>query len=130
MKPETGEWVRIAEEELQSADLLFENGIYRMVCLHSQQAVEKVLKALLTEQEIEFRKTHNIVDLVALLKTQGLSVNLNHGEAGFLNAVYRSRYPPEAGLLPNGEPTRDDANKALAIARRVVAEGKRMLTAH
>lgn len=130
MKPETEEWVRIAEEELKSADLLFGNGIYRMVCLHSQQAVEKILKALLTEQDIEFRKTHNIVDLVALLKTQGLTVNLNHEEAGFLNAVYRSRYPPEAGLLPHGEPTRDDAGKAVAIARRVVTEGKRMLTAH
>ena len=130
MKLETEEWVRIAEEELKSADLLFGNGIYRMVCLHSQQAVEKILKALLTEQDIEFRKTHNIVDLGALLKTQGLTLNLNHEEAGFLNAVYRSRYPPEAGLLPHGEPTRDDAGKALAIARRVVAEGKRMLTAH
>lgn len=130
MKPETGEWVRIAEEELESADILFETGIYRMVCLHSQQAVEKILKALLTEQEVEFRKTHNIVDLVALLKTRRLTVNLNHEEAGFLNAVYRSRYPPEAGLLPHGEPTRDDAGKALAIARGVVVDGKRMLTDH
>ncbi len=127
MKLETREWIRIAEEEVASADLLFENGLYRMVCLHSQQAVEKILKALLTEWGVEFKKTHNIVDLLALVKTQGLTVNLNYEEAGFLNAVYRSRYPPEAGLLPHGEPTEDDASKALALARRVVAEGERML---
>lgn len=127
MKLETREWIKIAEEEVTSADLLFENEIYRMVCLHSQQAVEKILKALLTEYDIEFKRTHNIVDLLALLKAQGLTVNLNHEEAGFLNAIYRSRYPSDAGLIPRGEPMKEDASKALALAKRVLTEGKRML---
>lgn len=127
MKPETGEWIKIVEEEVTSANLLFERGLYRMVCLHSQQAVEKIVKALLTEWGIEFKKTHNIVDLLALLRTRGLTLNLSHEEAGFLTAVYRSRYPTEAGLLPHGEPTEDDASQALALAQRVVEEGKRML---
>lgn len=127
MKLETKEWIKIVNEEVASADLLFKNGIYRMVCLHSQQAVEKTLKALLTEWGVEFKKTHNIVDLLSLLNTQGLTVNVNYEEAGFLNAIYRSRYPSDAGLLPHGEPTEDDASKALALAQRVVAEGKSML---
>lgn len=76
---------------------------------------------------MEFKKTHNIVDLLSLLNTQGLTVNVNYEEAGFLNAIYRSRYPSDAGLLPHGEPTEDDASKALALAQRVVAEGKSML---
>lgn len=127
MKPETMEWIKIAEEEVMSADLLFGNGIYRMACLHSQQAVEKALKAILTERGVEFRKTHNIIDLLSLLKTAGATVSLDHEEAGFLNAIYRSRYPPDAGLLPHGEPTEDDAGKALALARKVIAESKRIL---
>lgn len=127
MKLETKEWIKIVNEEVASANLLFKNGIYRMVCLHSQQAVEKILKALLTEWGVEFKKTHNIVDLLSLLNTQGLTVNVNYEEAGFLNAIYRSRYPSDAGLLPHGEPTEDDASKALALAQRVVAEGKSML---
>ena len=93
----------------------------------SQQAVEKILKALLTEWGVEFRRTHNIVDLLSLLNTQYLTVNVNYEEAGFLNAIYRSRYPADAGLLPHGDPTEDDANKALALAKRVVEEGKSML---
>jgi HEPN domain-containing protein len=92
-------------------------------------AIEKILKALLTERNVEFKRTHNIIDLLALLKGKGFTVNLSHEEAGFLTAVYRSRYPVEAGLLPHGEPLIDDAGKALAIASRVVAEGKRMLGA-
>lgn len=65
--------------------------------------------------------------LLSLLRAQGLPLDVDHEEAGFLNAVYRSRYPAEAGLLPYGEPTADDAGKALALARRVVAQGQTLL---
>lgn len=127
MKPETKEWIKIADEEMASADLLFNHGIYRMVCLHSQQAVEKMLKALLTEWGLEFKRTHHIFDLLSLLNRQKVTVNISHEEAGFLNAVYRSRYPADAGLLPHGEPTKDDARKALSLAHRMAEEGKRIL---
>ncbi len=47
MKRETQEWVKIAEEDLESAECLFAKGLYRMVCYHAQQAVEKFPKATL-----------------------------------------------------------------------------------
>ena len=40
-----------------------------IVGFHSQQAVEKYLKALLTRHQIEFPKTHIIRRLLILLKT-------------------------------------------------------------
>lgn len=127
MKPESQAWLEIAPEDMAAAELLLQNGIHRMVCLHGQQAVEKILKALLTECGVEFKRTHNIVDLLSLLSAQGVAVDVSHEAAGFLNAVYRSRYPAEAGLLPKGEPTADDAVKALALAQKVVAQGQRLL---
>ncbi len=127
MQPEAQAWLKIAPEDVAAAELLSQNDLYRMVCLHSQQAVEKTLKALLTEYGVEFKRTHNIVDLLSLLKAQGLTVDVSHEEAGFLNAVYRSRYPAEAGLLPHGEPMAKDAGKALALAQKVLAQGKRLL---
>lgn len=127
MRPETQVWLTIAREDLAAAELLLQKGIHRMVCLHCQQAVEKTSKALLAESEVEFKRTHNIVDLLSLLRAKGLALDVDHEEAGFLNAVYRSRYPAEAGLLPHGEPTADDAGKALALARRVVAHGQNLL---
>lgn len=102
MKPEAQAWLKIALEDMAAADLLLQSGIHRMVCLHS-------------------------VDLLSLLNAQGLAVDVNHEEAGFLNAVYRSRYPAETGLLPRGEPTADDARKALALAQKVLTQGKRLL---
>ena len=61
MKPEVSECLKIAEEDMASARLLFENGIHRMVCLHSQQAVEKILKAILMESDVKLRKIQNIM---------------------------------------------------------------------
>jgi len=58
MKRETQEWLKIAEEEFRSGECLFERGFYRIVCYHAQQAVEKILKALLVEKEIPPPRTH------------------------------------------------------------------------
>ena len=92
MKRETKEWSKIAEEELKASEHLFKASLYRMVCYHAQQAVEKILKAL-----------------------PPLSVE----DAVFLNSVYRARYPAALGLLPTGEPTKEDADRALQSARKM-----------
>lgn len=40
-------------------------------------------------------------------------------DAVFLNSVYRARYPAALGLLPMGEPTKKDAERALHSARKM-----------
>lgn len=67
MKKETQEWMRIAGEDLEAAKYLLERGLHRMVCYHAQQAVEKLLKAVLVEIQGEAPRTHNILDLVLAL---------------------------------------------------------------
>ena len=68
MKPETQEWiekaegdVKVAQRESQTAD-----PVYDAVCFHAQQCAEKYLKALLEEQILVFRKTHDLVELMDL----------------------------------------------------------------
>jgi len=119
MKRESKEWIKIAIEELRSAEYLFEKSLYRMVCYHAQQTVEKILKATLTEHEIEFSLTHNILDLRNAVEASGHKTPLTDEDAIFLNSVYRARYPSDLGLLPSGEPTQEDADKALSIAKEV-----------
>ncbi len=60
------EWLALAQEELSVARTLFaaETKHVGALCFHCQQAAEKFLKALLTDRQIEFTKTH---DLDALL---------------------------------------------------------------
>ncbi len=120
MKKEAEEWIKIAMEEFQSAEYLFEKSLFRMVCYHAQQTVEKVLKALLVEHEIEFQRTHNILDLKNALKSICYEIELSDEDAIFLNSIYRARYPSDLGLLPSGEPTEKDAEKALNLAKAIV----------
>jgi len=118
MKRETEEWLKIAQEDLDAAKCLLNEGLYRMVCYHCQQAVEKVLKAILTEQEVDFKRTHNIIDLKNAVLSTGYETEISEEDAVFLNSIYRARYPAALGLLPSGEPRRTDAEKALEIAKR------------
>ena len=120
MRKTTAAWLRDAREELESASILFEHRKYRAVCFHSQQAVEKGLKALVLEKGKRPARTHDIVELLNAVTADGWAVGLAMDEAVFLNSVYRGRYPAEEGLLPHGEPTEPDARRALAAAETLV----------
>jgi HEPN domain-containing protein len=121
MRKETEEWIKIAGEDLQSAEYLFEKSLYRMVCYHAQQTVEKLLKALLIENEIDIPRIHNLLDLNNAAGKLGYNAPLKDDDSVFLNSIYRSRYPLDTGLLPWGEPGENDAAKALGIARNISA---------
>ncbi len=121
MRKETESWLKIAAEELQSAGHLIEKRLFRMVCYHAQQAVEKMLKALLVEHEIEISKTHNLLDLINAVKKIGYATKLTDEDAVFLNSIYRARYPSDSGLLPAGDPTVIDAQNALQLAKETAA---------
>lgn len=116
MRKETEEWVIIAEEELQSAEYLLGKSLFRMVCYHAQQAVEKILKAVLAEHEVDIPRIHNLLDLNNAVKKFNYNTPLTDEDSIFLNSVYRSRYPSALGLLPWGEPRDEDAQRALRIA--------------
>lgn len=67
MKRATSEWVkkaegdwRVAEREIQEA-----NPVWDAVCFHAQQCAEKYLKAFLEEHNVAFRKSHDLVGLLA-----------------------------------------------------------------
>ena len=91
-----------------------------MTCYHAQQAVEKILKAALIEHEAEFARTHNILDLCNAVEKVGHKTSLTDEDAVFLNSIYRARYPSDFGLLPSDEPTKEDADKALTIAKNTM----------
>lgn len=120
MRRETEEWLRIAHEEYRSAGILLKEGLYRMVCYHAQQTVEKILKAILTENGIDFARTHNLLDLKKATDALGYDTDLVDEDAVFLGSVYRARYPAILGFLPGGDPIEEDAINALRIAEKVI----------
>ncbi len=80
------EWVKKADLDLKTAVRLSTESEFRdVVCFHSQQAVEKYLKALLTRHQIEFPKTHIIRRLLILLETVAPSLADNLDDANWLS---------------------------------------------
>src|SRR3970282_1988764 len=97
MKPETADWVEVAESDLRAARVVLDEGLLQQTVFHCQQSVEKLLKAIWTERHGSgtHPRTHNLVKLAkrALLEVppqwRTLLVHLNE-------QIFTSRYP-EAG---------------------------------
>ncbi|TVL97774.1 MAG: hypothetical protein CV087_22035 [Candidatus Brocadia sp. WS118] len=41
-------------------------------------------------------------------------------DAIFMNSIYKGRYPTEEGLLPHGEPSREDTERAISAAKKLI----------
>lgn len=63
------QWMRKADNDLKSAEILLEapESLGDNVCVLSQQAAEKYLKALLVYLGIEFQRSHSLTYLLGLL---------------------------------------------------------------
>ncbi len=120
MKKITEAWLISASEDLIMAQKAFEFGIYRQTCFHAQQAVEKGMKAILFEKGTKLKRIHDLLELNGDLETAGVQLPVTIPELDFLNRVYQFRYPPDIGLLPYGQPTKEDAQTALTMAEKIM----------
>lgn len=71
MSPVANEWIHKAEEDFSVAQKLYrarKDPAYNTICFHCQQCVEKYMKGILQELDIRFGKTHNLNELLNLLK--------------------------------------------------------------
>jgi HEPN domain-containing protein/predicted nucleotidyltransferase len=127
MRKVTEAWMREVADEARMARVLVEGRFFRGACLHSQQAVEKGLKALILERGERPPRTHDVVDLFNRVTALGYAFATSMDDLVFLNSVYRGRYPTDEGLLPRGEPAEEEARHAVEAAERFEAEARRLL---
>lgn len=90
MKPHIEEaWraLRLADRDIQAFHVLEKSPEVHLsiICFHAQQAVEKSLKAVLFTHRIEFRRTHNLVDLATLLRQNGIELPISDDQLLKLN---------------------------------------------
>ncbi len=92
MKPETKEWIEVAERDFGSARSLLKDGFVENAAYFCQQAAEKLLKAVVTEGDMEPPKTHDLVELADLA-----GIEPTDDDRTFLTRLSdhaaRSRYP-------------------------------------
>ncbi len=120
MKAMTKEWIKAAYDDLMAIQELVDNShLTHIVAFHAQQCVEKLLKAVLEEHEIETPKIHKLVELQTIMPNQ--TINLDNDMLALLDKLYiDSRYPSDFGLLPNGKPSSADANMFYEFAQNTL----------
>ena len=81
-------WLKYASDDLQSAEVLLKEGIYNMVCFHSQQAIEKLFKSFIATYFEEIPRIHNLIRLHKICEDlHGTQLNLDEEGLIFLNKV-------------------------------------------
>lgn len=119
MKDQAKKWLEYADENLRSANLLLDNKLLNPRLQNVQQAVEKMLKALLVDSAIKVKKTHSINELVTILTQASVSVDITQDECDLLDSVYLpSKYPLDS-VLPDFEPDAQICKKCIASAERI-----------
>lgn len=110
-------WLRKAELDLGAGatDIAAIPPYLGDAVFHAQQAVEKSLKALLVWHDAPFRKTHDLAELGQRCTDVDPSLDfLLRCAAGLTKYAWQFRYPGDTE-----EPSRDEAEQAIAIAREV-----------
>jgi len=113
-------WLAKAEVDVLACDSLAAPGteLWEAVAFHSQQAVEKALKALLVWHQVEFPKTHDIQRLLDLLADADPELaRASVGAAALTPYGVEYRYPGEYPPVD-----RDSASSAQSVARQVCQE--------
>jgi HEPN domain-containing protein len=111
------QWLAKADQDIKAAAALLgaESPLLYPACFHAQQAAEKYLKALLTWQQIEFPKTHDIDQLLDLLQPSSSETAAALRQAAALTPYgVELRYPGE-----QSDPDIDEAERAVALAEVV-----------
>ncbi len=112
-------WLAKAELDLRAADLELgtpEAGLWADVVFHAQQAAEKALKAFLAFHDRPFRKTHSIEEVGrACTAIDPTLTALVDAAAPLTEFAWKFRYPGDVG-----EPTREEAEREIEVARRLV----------
>ncbi|HEY74875.1 MAG TPA: HEPN domain-containing protein [Thermoflexia bacterium] len=111
-------WVRKAENDLKigRGEMGTPDPATDMVCFHMQQCVEKYLKAYLTLQGREFRRTHDIAELIELCKDADPEFETLYSLQADHLTVYgvEIRYPDDF-YMPSCEEAQHCVEIALAV---------------
>lgn len=112
MKPLTSEWIDKAEEDFRVATWISREpvGSPSAVCFHCQQCAEKYLKAILTEHQVAFPRTHDLDVLLDLVPRDTPSVEASRDDLKFLAPFSVEARYPGVSAAP------EDAVEALRVA--------------
>jgi HEPN domain-containing protein len=111
------QWVQKAENDLKNAAYTLRMGKdcpTDTVCFHAQQCAEKYLKALLVLRGLDFPRTHDMSQLIALLPVQSRPTLTPEEQERLTDYATVTRYPGDYEPISLTE-----TRRALRIARQI-----------
>jgi HEPN domain-containing protein len=112
-------WLAKAAEDLAAGRLLADGGMRDPAAFHVQQALEKVLKALLMAAAEDLRKTHDLETLAVIANTHWPALIPAPFPLAYLTRWYlTSRYPG----IDDVSPTLEEISDALRAIESLIAE--------
>ncbi len=120
MKAITRQWLEYAKADLKSCENnINDEFLTNIVAFHSQQTVEKCLKAIIDENSLKSDRIHNLFKLYSIIETY-VAFEIDLEKLELLDKVYTaSRYPGEIGLLPFGKPNIKQVTEMYEFAKYV-----------
>ncbi len=101
-------WLKSADDDVKSSEILMKSNLYNPVCFHCQQAVEKLLKGFLAFNDKHVRKVHDLPELVGLCAQIDESFKNLFSDALRLDGFYiKARYLDDEQMF-----TQADAQQA------------------
>lgn len=120
MKKATALWIMDVREEFESAKVLYEHDQYKTACYHCLQTIEKGLHTMIMSKAKSPEATEDIVELYNRANDLGLKTGLSVEDVVFVSSFSKHKYPVEDALLPHLRPGREDAERAIDSARRLM----------
>ncbi len=115
------QWLLSAEEDYESAVLLFNAQKYRTAVYHSQQCAEKALKAFLVYKKHPLIKVHDLVALLRLCKNYDQDFdNILHLALSLDGLDVEYRYPINDGSGIYNEPTDIQVQESIENSKEIL----------
>jgi len=121
------EWLKSANDDLALIkEIIDKDNFTNIAAFHSQQAVEKTLKALLEYHNSSIPRKH---DLLFLKESVRDFIEITNDDIlDTLNKLYiDSRYPGDLGLMPEGKPRIEDIEKFYNYAAELYQQIQKMI---
>lgn len=111
------EWIHKAEEDFGFASSsLKDSPYYAQICFHFQQTAEKYLKAFIVAHELDFQKSHDLLELLNICRLKEPSLSAIEESCAYLSRFYiDTRYPVQWPV----DYTKEKAVKAQDAAKDV-----------
>lgn len=119
MKDETKQWLKYADENLESSKILLQSFLYNPSLQNVQQAIEKYIKACFIENGLKLQKTHNILTLNETLKQNNIFIDITDDDIDLIDSIYLSSKYPFGSVLPDFDPDKNICLHCIEIANIV-----------